>query len=179
MFVLDNRYPMDGKTAICLPSDLMVTPIQGKDGASICHSDTVGKWYVIRNLDSMSIVEGKEVFSQLIDFGSWVDIARYYFDPYFAYAPFHWGETYKNKYYPDKLQYVPIWQSVPTGTYNDEGLPNMKEVYKLIVLMPYSAPFKANNPIQYNFDSRFEIKDYDENLIELVQDLELFTGLQF
>lgn len=179
MFALDCRFPMDSQKVVSLPSDLMCVPIQGKDETSICHSDTVGKWYVLRNLDNMTIVDGEEIFTQLIDLGSWVDIARYYFDPCFDNAPFYWGKTYKNNRYPDRLQYIPIWQSVPTGAYNDEGLPNMKEVYQLVTIMPYYSPFKADNPIQYNFDTRFQVKDYGENLIELAEDLELFTGLKF
>ena len=74
---------------------------------------------------------------------------------------------------------MPIWENLETGKYDFEGLPIMRENYKLITIMPYHAPFEADNPIQYNFDSRFHVEDYGEDLIRLVRDLELYTKKTF
>ena len=178
-FYLDDRFPMQVPKTVELPSDLVVAPIQGNFGLSICHSDTTNKWYAIRKYSKTLIIDGTEVVSGLIDLGSWAELANHSFTPYFAYAPFMWGTIYKSKIVPDGVQYMPIWEQVETGEYNDEGLPIMKEVYKLVVIMPYHAPIEADNPIQYNFDSRFHVEDYGNDLVRLTCDLELFTGKKF
>ena len=182
MLVIDSRFcGLYGETkTVSLPDDLMCTPIVSSiENVSICHSDSANKWYAIQNLEHPIDTKEGEIYSGLISVGSWADLADYVFDPYFAYAPFKWGNIYHSAIVPDGVQYMPIWENLETGKYDFEGLPIMRENYKLITIMPYHAPIEADNPIQYNFDSRFHVEDYGEDLIRLVRDLELYTKKTF
>ena len=176
---LDTRFFMEEKKLVTLPEDLMVTPIHGKFNTDICHSETTGKWYVVHILTKPETIDGQEVYSGLVDSGSWVELARTFFDESFEYAPFYWGQTYKSSIMPEAVQYIPIWESVPTGRYDEEGLPTMKQVYKLITLMPYHFTVPTDNVTQYNFDTRFQVVDYGSDLLSLTRDLELYTGKTF
>ena len=177
MLALDDRFPMSEVKVISLPDDLMVTPISSIFGLQICHSDTTGKWYALRNYSEPIDTQEGEVFSGLVFSGSWASLADSCFDACSAFAPFKWGIPYPCKYSPKAVQYIPIWEDIETGRYNDEGLPIMREDYKLITLMP--CTLDDSNSIQYNFDSRFHIEDYGVDLIRLVRDLEIFTGKIF
>lgn len=176
-YYFDESYPVESKV-ITLPDDIMVMPISGKDGLRICHSDSAGKWYAIFDFNSPVETEKGLVSSCVIDSGTWADLADRCFAAYFVYAPFKWGSIYKSRYAPDLIQIIPIWERVETGKYDDEGLPITKEVYKLIHFMPYRTTTWADNVMQYNADTQFDIVPYN-NLVDLVRDLELYTGLKF
>lgn len=164
-----------------LPDDLMVTPIQpGTDPeytkATVCHADSTGKWYIITELDK-PVPEKPDVNHYLIVSGAWDDVAPYCCQGC-LYAPFKWGVPLQSCH-SKTLQYIPVWESVPTGKYDAvEGFPLYEERYKLITLALY-CPFPDANTTQHNDSTYFEVNDYGTDLIQLTKDIECFTGIKF
>lgn len=181
---LDDRCPTEKPSFLNLADDLMVMPIQGNDGESICHSASTGKWYVIRNHDNPVIVGKEKYWFGCADFGSWLDISNWFDKKFHAFAPFNFGETFPGKILPDRVKYLPIWEEVPNGAEveTDDGCTYQptKDIYKIIKICPYPKNFApADNPIQNNYDTSFEVFDYGDDLPEMVKDLQRFTGKEF
>jgi len=169
---------------VTLPDDTMVMPIQRNVDSEyvdsfVCHSDNTEKWYIINKL-SAPVPEQPEVYYYLDCSGSWVDIAPYCSIGY-IYAPFKWGNPLKNKHLA-RVQYIPVWQSVPTGKYHEtEGFELYEERYSLIrtsLPVPTDIPSDPNTT-QYNEMTSFEVFDYGTDLIQMVRDIECHTGLKF
>lgn len=160
-----------------LPDDTMVMPIQCTvdpeyTESMVCHSDSVQKWYILYKLNETK-PGYDDVYYTLEQSGRWVDIAPYCCLGY-IYAPFKWGLPVKSKY---GLQYLPLWESVPTGKYTDDGCELTEEHYKLVTMIMTSLP--DDNVTQHNDYTRFTITDYGTDLIQMTRDFECFTGIKY
>lgn len=168
--------PREQWKSVKLPSDLMNTPFVPLEGkTSVCHSESEHKWYILREVEPRT---GEEIYSAIVNSGTFLDCYHDMVNPYWLNVPFTWGKQYHSKY-SDILIYVPIYEIVPTGKYHttDDGFEfaETKEVYKLITM--YLTPcLEDDNVFQSNHNSRFEITDYDEDLYQLINDLQIRTG---
>lgn len=174
----------DYAKTVILPDDLMVTPVHAKIDmclspyeyidSEVCHSESSGQWYIVIEL-AQPVPEYPEVNYYLYSSGSWVEIAPCCYIGH-QEAPFLWGIPLKGKYTDD--QYLPIWESVPTGKYHpEEGYELREERYKLIRLAKFPCVSDPNT-YQYNESTYFETIEYTD-LIEMVKDIEIFTGIKY
>lgn len=162
---------------IDLPDDLMVYPCNDYENGylKLCRSESVGKWYVLS--DSSSDPE-KGIYSSCLECGSWLDCISFFSCPIYWYCPVKYGEPIKSLH-SNRLQYMPIYESVPTGEYNDIGEEIYKDVYKIVMMNLYPFPYPSNNVMDYNYKTGFSVYDYGENLVKMVSDLQVFTGKEF
>jgi len=179
--------PRNQWEVIDLPSDLVVFPIVIDGKTDVMHSETTGKWYVLIKVELTEEDNHKDfdnfITCGLLASGSWLDCYPY-IPKHFAYVPFCWGEPLKS-HVADNVQYIPIWESVPTGKYyNDpgsefDGFPIKHDIYKIIHMNLDIFRVTADNTIQSNYNTRFEVEDFGEDLKGLISSLQVYTGKVF
>ena len=165
------------KKIIELPDDLMVMPICCNtdyftgESVNVCHSDNTGEWFILIDMKNNPV---DEITNYIFCCGTWTECAVY-FNPNFIEAPFKWGIPLPSKH-GNHIQYLPIWEHLPNGKFNEEDFEEHTEVYKLIsMILP---TFCKDNTFEFNNHTHFDITEYD-NLIELTKDIENLTAIKF
>ena len=160
-----------------LPDDLTVYPINTSfdvPGSRLCHSESSGSWYLLVSL-SEPVPDYPDVFDYVLNSGSFVDVAGSLHLNYLD-APFMWGKILPAKH--SGVRYMPIWETVCSGEYDEEGFEKTKEVYSLIRMISQDNDITRSSVAQYNTSTCFSCTQY-ESLVELIKDIELRTGITF
>ena len=180
-YYFDAKHIGNPKELVELPSDLMVAPYRGNDSfedpsmARICHSESANKWYILYTHDKP--FEGfDDVYDHIVDEGTFSYCMKYMVID-FSNVPFKWGVPLQS-YDKKNVQYIPIWLSVPSGRFNEEGFEYSKLVFKLITcIAPICEPV-PDDTYGYNLLTAFTESVYEdthEGIRELIKDIECKT----
>ena len=171
----------ENKQIINLPDDLMIirsSTLLTNTETSLCHSETLQKWYVLVNMSESDLKN--DIYQYLFCDGEWIDCILSV-DPFpnWLDAPFKFGEMIPSLINKG-FSYLPIWQRIPTGEYDEEDREIYKDDYKILCVY-HSMPF-LDNPYDYrvqNANTGFEVEDFGESLVDMVKTLQWRTGKHF
>lgn len=166
--------PREQWKIIDIPDDITVISIRYHEDNEVTlnYSEIEKQWFSLINISDPS----KDVYFALLSSGTWLDCCQDLAPLDYTDAPFRWGQPLTNKYSPS-IQYTPIWESVPTGKYDDDGIEIKKEEYKII--RSITPSLEDHNVNQFNYYSKFSIDNFGSDLYEIVRAIETYTNEKF
>lgn len=168
-----------------LPDDTMVIDrdiTELRTEFRLCHSSSTSKWFVLMQIED-------DPTSCVATSGSWVECARYY-SSQFSYiigwedAPMEFGKQYKSTC--GNFTCTPYWTNDKTGEEKETDDGWTYEVthnhYRILVqrgpYLPIDDGCYDNIVKNHNGSMRFDEHVFD-NLISMVEELEMLTGIKF